>query len=162
MFPWRIDPRTAASWRCMIKRCTDENHKRFADYGGRGISVVERWMDLGNFLMDMGNAPAKHTLERRNNDLGYSPENCYWATPEQQARNRRNTVHVEIDGEKIPLWKVLEDAGLTPGTREHSRAWDRLRQGYPLSVALKSGLLRFDKTESRVTNFQIILRWLNF
>lgn len=80
----------------MIQRCTNKNHKTFHHYGGRGITVCDRWLPdndgFNNFLADMGQRPeSKFTLERRENELGYSPDNCYWATWIQQGRNKRNS-----------------------------------------------------------------------
>jgi hypothetical protein len=77
-------------WVSMIRRCNSESHPRFKDWGGRGITVCDRWLDYGNFLADMGRKPSpRHSLDRINNELGYFPENCRWATAAQQASNKR-------------------------------------------------------------------------
>ncbi len=78
-------------WRGMIRRCSDNTHKSFHNYGGRGIAVCERWQTLENFLEDMGHPPDQVvTIDRKDNSLGYFKENCKWSTPKQQASNRRS------------------------------------------------------------------------
>jgi hypothetical protein len=86
------------SWAAMIARCTDENHPGWKYYGPRGITVCERWRDFENFLADMGHRPAKTSIDRIDNDKGYEPLNCRWATPIQQRRNQRR--YIERHGEQ--------------------------------------------------------------
>lgn len=79
-------------WGQMVARCTNPKHPRYADYGGRGIDVDPRWLQFEAFIGDMGRRPEggeRLTLERRDNDRGYWPDNCVWASYSQQARNRR-------------------------------------------------------------------------
>jgi hypothetical protein len=82
----------------MKDRCSNPNNHSFNDYGGRGITFIERWNVFENFLEDMGDAPKGMTLDRRLNNLGYSKDNCRWATSTEQNRNKRNCVHITYEG----------------------------------------------------------------
>ena len=86
----KTSTRAYRSWCHMIERCTNPKNKDFHHYGGRGIAVCKRWMKFENFFYDMGERPPRLTLERENNDLGYFPSNCKWATQKEQCNNRRS------------------------------------------------------------------------
>lgn len=90
-------------WQGMMRRCYDKKRKNdYKNYGARGITVSKRWREnFANFLSDMGERPNGLTLERRNNDLGYSEENCYWASRADQNRNSKYSKWWYIKGEKF-------------------------------------------------------------
>jgi hypothetical protein len=79
-------------WTGILRRCTNQNFKAFKYYGGRGISVCERWLRFENFLADMGERPPQLSIDRINNDGNYEPSNCRWATAVEQRHNQRKGV----------------------------------------------------------------------
>lgn len=81
--------RTYQTWLNMMERCNNPRHTAYEYYGGRGISVCDRWRSFSLFLEDMGERPDGKTIDRLNNDMGYTPLNCRWATPAEQQLNRR-------------------------------------------------------------------------
>lgn len=87
------------TWVGMIGRCTYPTHSSYRWYGAIGISVCQRWLKYENFLADMGRKPSpKHSIDRRDPQGNYEPENCRWATPVEQANNHRNTRFLTHDG----------------------------------------------------------------
>lgn len=107
-----------AIYKTMKGRCLTKTNRQYADYGGRGITICDRWNDsFENFIKDMGNRPhAKMTLERRDNEKGYCPENCYWSTKIQQARNKRSNILLTINGKTQCLSAWAEECGIKYGT----------------------------------------------
>lgn len=91
---------TYSSWCHMINRCTNPRNDSYEYYGGRGITVCRRWRTFENFLADMGERPPGLTIERKNNNKGYFPSNCGWATRREQIANRRRARKAEPLGER--------------------------------------------------------------
>ena len=126
------DTPTYSSWEQMIARCRNTNNERYADYGGRGITVCERWLKFENFLADMGERPSlSHSLDRVDVNGSYSPENCRWATRKQQQRNMRNSHFVEVNGQRVTVAEAVEITGIPNDVLR-----SRLRRGWSEQDAL--------------------------
>jgi AraC-like DNA-binding protein len=100
----------------MIDRCTEPNSEKYPIYGGRGITICERWMKFENFLADMGEKVRGMSIERINNNGNYEPENCKWATPKEQANNTRRNRRIAHNGENLTLAEWSQRLGVTPST----------------------------------------------
>ena len=112
---------TYSSWQGLRRRC-----KFRESYIQRGITYCERWELFDNFLEDMGLRPEGKTIDRINNALGYSKGNCRWATPKEQARNRRNNVIITANGKSLHSLDWARIAGVS-----HRAIADRLKRGLP-------------------------------
>lgn len=100
-------------WYNMIRRCYEVGHRVYKDYGGRGITVCDRWrFSFEDFYKDMGDKPPRMTLERVNVDGDYEPSNCVWATQKEQTRNQRRTIKINLHGEVFSLASICEERGL--------------------------------------------------
>ena len=109
---------TYTIWIDMIRRCTNPKRSEYPWYGGRGISVCQRWMCFENFFADMGERPRGKSLDRLNNDLGYCKENCEWRTSDQQANNKSINRFFDINGERLTLSQVARKYGIHRKTLE--------------------------------------------
>lgn len=118
------DP-TWRSWASMRERCENPNFSAFKDYGGRGVKVSARWQSYEAFVQDVGYRPAGTTLDRIDCSGDYEPGNCRWATPKQQARNKRRTVYLEVNGERKSLSEWAEDRGFSHITfyKRYAAGW---------------------------------------
>lgn len=101
----------ANSWYGMIARCTNLDNPNYAQYGGRGITICDRWMDLNNFIADMGERPPKATLDRIDVNGPYSPENCRWASRKQQCNNQRTNQRVIYNGNTFTIGELADVTG---------------------------------------------------
>ena len=129
--------RTYVAWRNMLDRCNSNVSVQYADYGGRGIRVCQQWQEsFSNFLRDIGEIPPGMSLERINVNGNYEPSNCTVIPLTQQVHNRRNTVRVVLDGQKIPLSAACRMLGVS-----YSAAIQRARRGLPDAEILHKGKL---------------------
>lgn len=122
---------TYISWQMLRKRCTNPADPSFHNYGGRGIGYDPAWDKFENFLEDMGERPAGTSIDRIDNDAGYSKANCVWATRSEQQRNRRGLRMIEHSGKRQCLTAWCEELGLS--------IWavrDRIKKGTPDKEAL--------------------------
>lgn len=114
-----------STWTDIQTRCYNPNIKGFANYGGRGIRVCDRWLEsFENFLADMGPRPeGDYSIERENNDGHYEPSNCRWATRIEQANNRRTNVKVTIDGvtKNLQAWALEHGVELSTASLRHKQ-----------------------------------------
>ncbi len=115
-------------YRGLIARCEYKNVKAYPSYGGRGIRLSARWRaSFWAFWEDMGAAPSQnHGIDRINPDGNYEPGNCRWATPKEQARNKRRTRYVAYKGNMMPLTEAVEVAG---NLIHYEAAWIGIKQG---------------------------------
>jgi hypothetical protein len=118
-------------WVDMRNRCNNRNNRSYPRYGGRGIRVCERWSSFENFRADMGEPPTpKHQIEREDNAKGYEPGNCRWATPKEQANNRRSSHLITLDGRTQTLQAWCDELGVKHSTvcmRIHQYGWSEER-----------------------------------
>lgn len=121
-------------WEGIKQRCLNPNRRKFCIYGGRGITICERWRhSFENFIADMGPRPSpNHSIERRDNDGNYEPDNCYWATATEQGQNRRTTLKITHGGAEYSLKALCRRLGLNYGT-VYARLFKR---GWPIERAL--------------------------
>lgn len=118
----KTNTREFATWTDIQTRCYNPNSTGYASYGGRGITVCDRWLEsFDNFLADMGPRPAGMSIDRKDNDGPYSPENCRWASRIEQARNKRNNVWIEINGERRTLSEWAAHYGVFAATASYRR-----------------------------------------
>lgn len=124
-----------ASWNGMKQRCSNPATPCYHRYGRRGITVCDRWRhSFEAFLTDMGKRPTpEHTIDRVDNNSGYSPDNCRWATKSEQARNTRRNLLLTHDGET----KTLAEWSLEKGLRRTTIS-ERLKRGVPVAEALET------------------------
>jgi hypothetical protein len=151
-------------WNNMKQRCTNPSGPRWSKYGGRGITVCERWASsFENFAADMGPRPSPaHSIDRINNNGNYEPGNVRWATTAEQNRNTSRNIKVTINGKTRVMKDAAIDAGISPVTLR-----DRVRSGVRIDRALqtkpryddRAGTQRFDIHGDKLTVKEIAQRY---
>jgi hypothetical protein len=120
-------------WSEMLQRCGNPKSQHWRFYGGRGISVCDRWRSAALFYADMGPRPSpKHSIDRINNDGNYEPGNCRWATRDQQMANSRASILIDVDGERLSHRAAAKRFGISYSTLQH-----RISAGVPVHLALR-------------------------
>lgn len=123
--------RAHKAWCGMMDRCYNIHGKYYENYGGRGITVCERWGKFENFFADMGQPPDGLSLDRIDNNLGYEPKNCRWSTAKEQSRNRRYNRVISFNGESGCIGYWSERLGFKRGA-----LLARIRAGWSIENAL--------------------------
>lgn len=124
-------------WQSMRDRCRNPNNRQWNRYGGRGIDICPQWDDFRTFVSDMGERPPGTSLDRIDNEKGYSPDNCRWATRKEQQRNQSRAVYVTIDGEVYRAVELAERYGVN-----YQAVIARSKRGLPFDLVVYSGRYR--------------------
>lgn len=136
-------------WYMMHQRCNNPDHVAYHRYGGRGIKVCKRWSVFAVFLADVGPRPSPlHTIERKNNNRGYYPNNVRWATRKEQARNTPNCVFLTFNGQR----KTMSEWGEITGLGVHI-IWKRINMlGWTVEKTLTTPRVQKPKNIPIVVN----------
>lgn len=130
-----------ATWSAMRRRCNSKACRGYKRYGGRGIKVTDRWDDFWVFVQDMGKKPSpSHTLDRIDNNGDYTPENCRWALPIEQANNRRDNINLTVDGVTKSIMQWAHELGV-----DHTTLRVRLRYGWSDEDIIRKPIKRAKK-----------------
>lgn len=129
---------TYTTWDSMIQRCNNPNNENYHRYGGRGISVCDRWLKFENFIEDIGLRPPRFTLDRIDNDKGYFKENCRWISQKRQSNNTSRNVKITYDGETHSLSEWAEKLHIHKGTLRNRI----FRSQWPVEKAFFKEVLR--------------------
>ncbi len=128
--------RTYIAWGGIKRRCLNKKEKGYKNYGGRGITFCKKWDSFEGFYADMGDAPPGMSIERIDNNKGYSKENCRWATRIEQANNKRSNRFLDFNGNKMTLAQWSKKTGL-----KESCIYGRLKRGWSIEKTLTTAPL---------------------
>ncbi len=128
----------------MMRRCYNEKRRAYKSYGGRGIKVCDRWREsFENFIADMGRRPGRgYSLDRKDNNGDYTPENCRWATRKEQTNNRRSNRWVCYHGVTMTFGHAVS---ISKGGVTRDIASRRLKKGWPVDLAMDVPRMRIHK-----------------
>lgn len=133
----RNNKRIYQIWTGMMARCYNESNPHYRNYGGRGIGVAERWHDVVNFEADVASSYVRGlSIDRKDNDKGYGPDNFRWATKSEQQNNRRTNRRIETPRGVMTIAEAAREFGIKDRTLRH-----RLRAGWSVARALSQPLL---------------------
>jgi hypothetical protein len=145
---FRSDTKLYRTWWHMRARCEKPNEVGYVNYGGRGIVVCAAWHDYDTFARDMGEPPSpQHSIERKDPNGNYEPENCCWALREEQANNKRSSRFLEFGGKRLTVAQWAKETGISTHCIRM-----RLKLGWPLQEILTApagSLPRHKKPEPR-------------
>ena len=122
-----------ATWNSMRSRCNNKNSGSYHKYGGRGIKICPEWEDFETFVLDMGNRPNWFSIDRIDNDKGYSKDNCRWADIKTQANNTRHNRLILYKGVEYTISELATKYGFESSTLRH-----RLNKGYDVSLCVET------------------------
>lgn len=126
-------------WSSMLTRCYNKNSRGYKHYGGRGIKVCDRWSPnnagFEHFLSDMGERPSpSHTLDRIDVNGDYCPENCRWATQEQQSNNKTDSIVLFYQGNRVPVTTICKKLHLN-----YYRVAHQIQKGFDINTIIANG-----------------------
>jgi hypothetical protein len=131
------------TWQAMKRRCQNPNDKRYKDYGGRGIKVCAEWQLFAQFRADMGDPPTdSHTIERIDYNLDYCNSNCRWATPKEQANNKRSNRFISVNGVSKTLQQWADETRIKRETIAR-----RINSGWEPERAINTPARKFVKNQ---------------
>lgn len=130
-------------WKSMLSRCGDPSAINFANYGGAGIKVCDRWLSFENFYADMGDRPPGMTLDRIDNHGNYSPDNCRWAMWREQTRNKSTNRNLTANGRTMCITDWAAEIGISAG-----QLGKRINEGWTVESAVSTPSLRPRKEQT--------------
>lgn len=153
------DSKEYISYRAMKSRCYSETNQDYALYGGRGISVCDRWLDVDgffNFIEDMGERPKNHSLDRKDSNGNYTPENCKWSTQKEQCRNISTNRIINYKNKDFIMSELCEEYNI-----DYVMFRRRLERGWEIEDAIKAPKgIKYAVYLKREFNLELPKEWI--